>query len=296
MAQIRFSIIIVSYKKIDIVIDCINSIFKHNDIDDRLEVILVDNSPGHNVYEAVMAKFDSVIGIKNENTGFGAGNNLGASRASGEYVLFLNPDTILVEPVLGFAVQKFQENSRLALFGLKLININMTRNMSMYFINGGGILSAIATKLCNAFDIYIDGYMYVSGANMFVRHSDFIESGQFDENIFMYYEEPDLTLRLRQINKSTAYFKEKRIIHLEGGTSSDEKLALSRRIEAAIYYCRKYKFSPEALLTRELRLNYLKRFIYKITLNSKSESVDSTIDLLKENLHKIRKVSAADNI
>lgn len=286
MSQIKLAIIIVSYKNIEIAIDCINSVYRYNDIGSQLEVILVDNSPDHNVYNAVMDKFSSVIGIKNKNTGFGSGNNLGATKATGSYLLFLNPDTILVEPVFEFAIKKFEQHPKLSMFGLKLISEKMTRNMSFYLINGGGAISSMITKLCNALDIYVDGMMYVSGANMFVRHEDFIQCGQFDEKIFMYYEEADLTRRLRMQGKSTAYFKDKRIIHLEGGTSSDGELALRRRLDSAIYYNLKHSKNPKTIFARELRLNYIKLVIYRLTGMGEINQINLNINILLEYLRR----------
>ncbi len=262
--------------------DCIESIYRFNDIESQLEVILVDNSPGHNVYEAVMPKFRNVIGVKNDNTGFGAGNNLGETKARGKYLLFLNPDTILVEPIFRFAIERFEEDQNLAIFGLKLISVSMQRNMSFFLLNSGGIIRSAIIKLCNAMDIYLDGAMYVSGANMFVRHDDFISCGKFDEKIFMYYEEPDLTKRLRAMGRVTAYFKEKKIIHLEGGTSSDNELALRRRLDSAIYYNRKYSINPLKQLFRELRLNYVKRALHRLTGIGSIKHIDLNATVLLE--------------
>ena len=128
MTKISLSVIIVSYKQADIVLDCISSIYQYNDIGEQLEIILVDNSPTHNVYHAVVEEFATVHAIKNNNTGFGAGNNLGAAKATGEYILFLNPDTILVESIFKFAINKFEINSNLSMFGLKLVSKKLKRN------------------------------------------------------------------------------------------------------------------------------------------------------------------------
>lgn len=288
MSPIQLSIIIVGYKNDKIAIDCINSIYRHNDIGSQLEVILVDNSPDHNVYDAVTENFEAVVGIKNTNTGFGAGNNLGATKAHGTYLLFLNPDTILVEPIFRYAINKFNENRKLGMFGLKLINENMTRNMSFYLLNGGGLISSLITKICNVMDIYLNGIMYVSGANLFIRHEDFIKCGKFDEKIFMYYEEPDLTRRLNMQGKITAYFKEKKIIHLEGGTSSDNELALRRRLDSAIYYNQKYSQNPARMFSRELRLIYVKLALSKLTGIGDINRMKLNVSVLSEYIDRLK--------
>ena len=285
-----FSIIIVSYKNIEIVLECINSIYQYNDIGEKIEVILVDNSPDHNVHNAVKNKFSSVIGIKNINNGFGAGNNLGAARARGEYLLFLNPDTILVEPIFSFAINKFELNRRLGMFGVKMVSRDLTRNTSFYLMSGAGIINSLVAKLCNKLDIYLDKYMYVAGANMFVRKEDFLKCGQFDDKIFMYYEEPDLTNRLHAIGKYTAYFKNKKIIHLEGGTSVGSELAMRRRLDSTIYFNLKYSIDSKHVFLRELRLNRLKLFIYKLLGIRGANELNINIRVLAEYLRRPKDV------
>ena len=282
MSKIMLSIVIVGYKNTGITIDCIDSIYKHNDIGSQLEVILVDNSPNHNVYQAITNRFDSVIGVRNNNNGFGAGNNLGATKAQGDYLLFLNPDTILIEPVFGFAIKEFEKHQNLSMFGVKLVSKELTRNMSFYMMNNGGIISSLITKFTNFFDAYVDGLMYISGADMFVRHEDFIRCGKFDEKIFMYYEEPDLARRLRASGKKIAYYKNKKIIHLEGGTSSDSELTLRRRLDSAIYYNTKYNKNPKIVFLQELRLNYLKLIIFRFFGIGNINKLNFNIKILSE--------------
>jgi GT2 family glycosyltransferase len=286
--EVIFSIIIVSYKDEGIVIDCINSINKYNDIGAGLEIILVDNSPEHNVYNAVQANFSKVKCIKNINNGFGAGNNLGANNAAGKYLLFLNPDTILVEPVLNFAISKFKQDDKLAMFGVKMVSKELLRNASFYLIDSGGLLRSVVAKLCNRWDLYLNGYMYVAGADMFVRKIDFISCGKFDEKIFMYYEEPDLTNRLLRLGKRTAYFKGKKIIHLEGGTTKNSAIALSRRLDSAIYFNLKYSKNPSSMFLRELRLLKLKIYVYRLFRFGDVEKLNSNIDILTKYINKLK--------
>jgi len=283
MKKVKLSVIIVGYKNVGMVIDCIESINRFNDIGKQMELIVVDNSPDSEVLQVIESLFPSVINIKNENNGFGGGNNVGAIHASGEFLLFLNPDTILVEPIFSFGLQKFAENSQLSMFGVKLVDRQLESNLSFYFWNGAGMFRSICIRLANKFDIYIDGFMYVAGADMFVRRSDFFDCGCFDENIFMYYEEPDLTRRLRSLGKKTAYFKDRKIIHLEGGTTSNSELALRRRLDSAIYYYTKYSLSPKTMLARELRYEKIKAILLRLGIKIR-QNPNEKIIILKEYL------------
>src|SRR5699024_9212479 len=116
------SIVIVTYKKLDIVINCLDSIEKYNDIGKQLEVIVVDNSPDNTIVKFINNEYPDVKTIKSANNGFGAGNNTGFKASSGKYTLFLNPDTILIESIFEFAIRKFEENPKLGIFGLKLLD------------------------------------------------------------------------------------------------------------------------------------------------------------------------------
>lgn len=287
--NIIFSVVIVGYKNIEIVIDCIKSIYRFNDIGEGLEIIFVDNSPNHNVYEAVRNNFESVVAIKNINNGFGAGNNVGAAQAKGRYLLFLNPDTILVESIFSYAIKKFDFHKDMGMFGVKMVNKSLARNLSFYLLNGGGIMRSMVVKLCNRFDIFLDKYMYVAGANMFIRKDDFLNCGRFDESIFMYYEEPDLTNRLHEIGKYTAYFKDKKIIHLEGGTNTDSELALRRRLDSLIYFNNKYSMDARIVIIRELRLNRVKYVFYMAFRLGRNNGVAMNIRVLLEYLRRLKK-------
>ena len=242
----KLSVIIVSYENCEILRDCLESIKKFNDLKDEVEIIISDNSITNNVYEMVKKDYPEIQIIKNNNIGFGPANNRAVDISSGEYLLFLNPDTILLEPIFQFAVDKFEQQSNLALFGIKLMNVNGTANNSFFAMDNYTLSWTLLMKAFSKFDIYIDGKMYIAGADLFVRKSAFEAAGRFDENIFMYYEEPDLIKRIRRLpnNYVTSFFPEKKMIHLEGATENKDVQStvkkVGRSIETYKYYCKKW--------------------------------------------------------
>lgn len=272
----ELSVIIVSYKNLKILKDCLNSIKKYNDIGNKLQVIVSDNSPDMEVFNYIENHYSWVNVIKNENKGFGAGNNRGVEISSGKYLLFLNPDTILIEPIFSFAIEKFENDKNLALFGYQLLSKNGKENPSFYIMDHFGIIATFHEKECRKRHKYNDGEMYIAGADLFVRRASFDEAGQFDENIFMYDEEPDLIKRIKQKaeSKETAFFPEKHIIHLEGGTSgrdSEAELRLRKRItEADKYYAEKWNMDIKKILEGKRRYVNLKILLYFFT-NRKAE-------------------------
>ena len=266
--QKDLSVIIVSYKSLDLLLSCLGSIKKYNDIGSKLEVIVSDNSPDMEVFNYLKNHYRWVNVIKNENNGFGAGNNRGVEISSGKYLLFLNPDTVLIEPIFSFAVKKFNDNKDLALFGYQLISKKGKENPSFYMLDHFGITATIYEKFCRKHHKYVDGEMYIAGADLFVRRRSFDEAGRFDENIFMYDEEPDLIKRIKQKaeSKRTAFFPEKHIIHLEGGTcekDTESELRLRKRItKADEYYAAKWNIDIRKMLKAKRRYINVKSFVY----------------------------------
>ena len=116
MDKIILSIIIVSHKNLEVLRNCLDSIYLYNDIGECLEIIVVDNSPEDNIYHYIKNNYSDIMILRMDNKGFGAANNLGAKIAKGEYLLFLNPDTILIEPIFKFAINQFEKDDKLSMF------------------------------------------------------------------------------------------------------------------------------------------------------------------------------------
>lgn len=286
----KLSIIIVSYNNIDILNDCLQSIKKHNDIGDCLEVIVSDNSDNNTVVDFVREKYSWVKTVKNSNIGFGTGNNRGFEVSTGEYLLFLNPDTIIIEPIFKFAIEQFQRDPQLVLFGIQLMNKSMKTNPSFYFIDRHGIIYTLLEKMCRSVGCYIDGKMYIAGADLFVRRNIFEVAGKFDENIFMYNEEPDLIKRIKAKSNhyKTAFFKNKKMIHLEGGTSQQdaqkEYNMRKRIIIADKYYAQKWNMDAKKILKAKCRYIKFKKILYIFTNPDKYEHQKKLISLFESEM------------
>lgn len=279
--MIKFSIIIVSYNNVEILEECIKSIFRHNDIGNSLEVIIVDNSPNEDLYFYIKDKYKKILIIKNTNSGFGDGNNIGVSHSNGEYLLFLNPDTILVEPIFRFAINKFEENPEIGLFGVKLLDENMNDNLSYYFLKDKGIVNNQLLKIFNKMNLFIPNKMFISGANMFMRKSDFIKIGKFDNNFFMYMEERDLTMRLIKLKKKNAFYKDKSIIHLEGQSSDKGSKSFRIQLDSLKYFCEKYDMNYNEILNKKMKYLKRKRVLLKI-LKKNTITVNDEIKIVNQ--------------
>lgn len=286
MNNIHLSVIIVSFNNLKIITDCLDSINKYNDIGESLEVIIIDNSTNYNIYNDVKKNYRNVRIIKNENKGFGEANNRGVELSKGTHILFLNPDTILIEPIFSFAIEKFRQEKNLALFGVKLLDKDLKNNVSFHFMDINGVFMSQIDKVFNKLNLYIDGKMFILGANIFVDKELFLQVSCFDEEIFMYNEEADLTKRIKKLGLKTAYFKDKRLIHLENQTSVSSVDTYTKRINSLMYYNKKYNIDNLKVLKREIRSEKLKLLIYTLLLHKeKKEIFKSRILILKKALN-----------
>lgn len=241
------STIVVTYKSNDVIYNCINSIYRYNDIGSRLEVIIVDNSPhDYPTPDILLQKYKELTIIKNNtNGGYGNGNNIGALAARGKYLLFLNPDTQLTENLFNFALNKFRNDKYLALFGIKILNGKKKPLLSFAFRIENTILSeTFIIKIFDKFNIFLPNLMVTSGACMFMRKSVFVQAGLFDENIFLFSEEPYIAKKIKLLNKNykIGFFPQKKIVHFK-----KQFLPISLRtrisLKSQIYFLDKFGFS-----------------------------------------------------
>jgi len=217
------SVIVVTYRSSSIIVPCLQSIQRFNDIGDRLHVTVVDNSPtGDSTYELVCNEFPWVQAVRNpKNGGYGQGNNVGARSSIGQYLLFLNPDTELIEPVFGFAISAFESDSHLAVFGVQTLTADHKRAPSFILRQQYVTKYPLGVpRLVSSMGHFNAKTMVCSGAAMFIRRDVFQRIGCFDEELFMYFEESDVWNRIDMLSEGWhgRFFGRKRLVHL-GGSS-----------------------------------------------------------------------------
>ena len=234
------SIIIVNYNSSEMVVDCINSIYKHTS-GVTYEVIVVDNASEEGSLQVLKDNFgDGIKLIESEvNLGFGKANNLGAEKAEGEYLFLLNPDTLLLNNAVKILCDYLEKNPEVGVAGGNLYSPDLAptpsfcrtfdsienekKNSSWQKL----IMSRVKTKLkigsnkamseFNYKDIP-EKVAYIFGADMMLKKSVFHKVGGFDRDFFMYGEEEELTYRITQLSLNVMAVPEAKIIHLEGAT------------------------------------------------------------------------------
>ena len=210
------SVIILNYNAGELLLNCIESIRKSSY--NNLELIVVDNISSDESQITCKEKYPDVRLIQNkENLGYCGGNNVGIKEAKGEFIVILNPDTI-VEPnwlnELILAYEKFGEG----LYQPKILSLNKkdviqsTGNMLHLF--GFGFARDKGTKITNKIE-EIEKIGYASGTCLFTSMEVITKVGLLDEFLFLYHDDLDLGWRAAQIGINSYYVPKSKIFHVE---------------------------------------------------------------------------------
>jgi GT2 family glycosyltransferase len=267
------------------VIECINSILKHTAAIEY-EIIVVDNNSDDKIEEVLLTSHPGVLFFKNDyNGGFGYANNIGLAHAKGKYVFFLNPDTLLLNNVCQILYDYLECNNNVAASGCRVYDKNLNNQISY------GRFPTVIQYLLEVFPvkwvsdnyknkISSEGYLtedldldveFISGADLFVRKSVLEHIGGFDENFFLFFEEVDLCMRIKNAGYEIRITSQAKLIHLMGQTMqvSFQKFKWfeeSRYVFLRKYYSKKFiVFSKSIFIFRYLFLwlKYLDKEWYK---------------------------------
>ncbi len=239
----KFSIIILNYRTFELTRDCINSIFLECK-NVSFEIIVVDNASGDGSAEKLEKEFgDKILLIKNnKNSGFGAGNNIGAKKAKGEYLFFLNSDTIIRNNILRLAEVYLEKEKNIGILAPKLNIKDGSEQKNAY-----GDFPTVFSIIFNKFksdkieERKIFEKDWVSGAAFFIKKSIFNKVGGFDENIFMYFEDIDLCKRVRDIGFKIVVNKSLFLTHLVSGSSKGRNKKMKEDYyNSQDYFLKKY--------------------------------------------------------
>jgi GT2 family glycosyltransferase len=206
-------------------------------------VVVVDNASTDDSLESAQATAMSLnlIFLRNaQNTGFAAACNQGARESKGDYLLFLNPDTRVEPDAIGTAIAFMEstENVNTAVCGAQLVDENgkisrtcARRPTPVHFATKMLGLDRIAprrfkTHMMDDWDHRTTRCVdHVMGAFYLIRRSDFERFGGFDERFFVYLEDLDLSIRLRDAGHEIVYLTSARAYHKGGGSSETVKAA-----------------------------------------------------------------------
>jgi GT2 family glycosyltransferase len=230
----RVSILLVSYNTRAMTLDCLRSLAAETSV--AHEVTVVDNNSPDGSAAAIAAAFPHLRLIASrENLGFAKGNNVAAAEASGEYLLLLNPDTVILDRAVDRLVAFADRTPGAGIWGGRTLNADMSLNHMSAFgdLTLWGLFCR-ATGLAVAFpksDLFNPDEMggwdrgserevdVVQGCFFLIRRALWERMGGFDLTFVMYGEEADLCRRARAAGARPRMTPEATIIHYAGASS-----------------------------------------------------------------------------
>jgi len=210
------SIIVLNYNAGDLLLNCIKSIKKSSY--ENIEIIVVDNISSDGSQIKCQEKYPDIKLIQNkENLGYCGGNNVGIQASKGEFVIILNPDTVVESNWLDELISahnKFGDG----LYQPKILSLNeeniIQSTGNMLHVFGFGFARDKGKKIVDKNE-EIEKINYASGTCLFTTKKVLDNIGLFDEFLFLYHDDLDLGWRASQVGISSFYVPTSKIFHVE---------------------------------------------------------------------------------
>ena len=231
-------VVLVTWNSTDILFRCLDSLAKSATKDVRVNITVVDNGSSVRPTRADFPPNLVTNLITNErNLGFARACNAGAAEGSSEYLLFLNPDTLVGDGVLRTALDFMAspEHADTAILGVRTTDIAGTTHRTCahlptfrMLLNSWLFLDRAFPRACPGFLMrnwdhsetkYVD---HVIGAFFIVRREVFLAMRGFDESFFVYLEDLDFCARARQRDMKVVFLANVSVFHQQGGVSRQD--------------------------------------------------------------------------
>ncbi|MGV0925274.1 glycosyltransferase family 2 protein [Empedobacter tilapiae] len=293
----KVSIIIVSYnapKHLEICLDSCREALR----DVEGEVIVVDNNSSEINFDLLQKSFQEVkFLLEKENKGFAKANNIGVENASGEYILILNPDTIIPENLFEDLIQFYQSKENIGFVGVRLIdtdgnfhpeskrNIPTARNsFTKLFSRFNNFNKSNYYKL-EVGEFEIAPCEILVGAFMFTTKKIYQEIGGFDSHYFMYGEDIDLSFSSELAGYGNYYKGDVTVLHYKGESTKKDKKYYKHFFEAMMIFLAKY-YQKNWLHYQLLRSGILIKYLIQVFKMSFNQSINQSIKKIeKGDLH-----------
>lgn len=280
--MMKISLVIVTYNSSKHIYDCLDSIFNYNDIGDELEIIVVDNASAeqHTMFEGIKKKYGERIILKDsgKNGGYGYGNNVGIQLSSSDLVIVMNPDVRLVDTIFKSIIKEFKKEDT-GLIGVNFVDGSLPFYVKPEKVN---LWSQLIHPLRILFKKYNENTMYMSGSFLAFKKKAFYEAGMFDERIFMYTEEPDITNRIQGKGYHAKWCPSIQVKHLAHGRDFNIKTE-EMTTQSLFYYAGKYNMDMHNNIRVKIKLLGIKRLVARIMNNQfKAELFGQRLNYLKQ--------------
>ncbi|ETY72718.1 hypothetical protein LFAB_16125 [Lactiplantibacillus fabifermentans T30PCM01] len=298
MGKKRTSVIIVTWNNEADIEQCINSIIK---FESDVQIVVVDNNSSDKTLQIVgMISSKHIIVVElHENIGFARANNIGVRHATGDYILFLNPDAYFIES--GIKKLERQLNDEVGLVGCKLLDSHRKLQPSMFMfdkpinivIEQFQLGRIFPESLKQNFVPYLSKHEkkseadWLVGAFLLLTAEDCAQISGFSTDYFLYAEDMDIAFKVHMLGKKVVFAPDYSIVHIGGSSerqdlssSKKEKMFLSRK-----KFSEKYGFHNMNIFYSSYLVKYV--VFYFISLftdryKEKSVTYKNTINILKK--------------
>jgi len=260
MDRCNISVLIVNWNTCDLVCECLRSVYEQT-CHATYEVIVVDNASDDGSCDCIGEEFDQVQLIRSsENLGFARGNNLAAKHACGDYLLLLNPDTVVQRDSLRTLLEYAKHHSDGGAWGgvCELPDGSVDPgcrqqepDIRQRFQDLLGFAATKVAHLDRSTD-FAGRVPILSGAYMMVHSDIWHEMGGFDESFTLYAEETDLCYRIRQAGYGIYMTGNSRIMHNTGSGDPYDPVRKLNCTRGLMHFYRKHFTHCQAICAATL--------------------------------------------
>ena len=266
------SIIILNYNVKELLLNCLDSVFKSKLKRDKWQIIVVDNGSEDDSVEAVREKYPQVELLENKrNLGFAGGNNVGVKVASAAVILFLNPDTIIVDQAIQKSYQYLMSNPEIGALTCRVelsdgrLDYSCHRGFptpwnSLMFFTGLAKILPQSSFLAGYTATYLDinkahEIDCLTGAFMMVRKKAGNQINWWDEDYFWNGEDIEFCYNLKEKGWKIYFYPDVKIIHYKGSSARQVRhKTISHGISAMRIFYLKHYYHRYPLLLRDFVL------------------------------------------
>jgi len=273
---LKVSVIIVNHNTGNILKDCLDSLYRFENVDD-IEIFIIDNFSNDDsraVIENLKKKYERInILFTDTLVSFSAANNLGIQKASGEYILIMNPDIIFTEPVLDKLCGILKAETSIGGITPALTGTDGKFQRNYFqrfptirqFVYFQSVFAKLFNKSARRMNKYLEnqdidistGKMYfteqIPCAFLMTTRNMFDKIGLMDENFILFYEDVDLCYRIAR-EKKLAVDASIKITHLGGSSfkSEDNWWMFGRFTVSMLYFFKKHYSSTRYMLLKAI--------------------------------------------
>jgi GT2 family glycosyltransferase len=262
------SVVIVNYNTERLLKACLESVYAGVN-GTPLDIWVVDNHSQDQSVTMVRSLFPRVKIIENpSNVGFSRANNLVVAQSQSDYILLLNPDTLIIGDAIERVVKFMKEHPEVGIAGCKVLNRDGTLQLAcrrsiptpkvaFYRLSGLSRLFPKSRIMARYNMTYEDPEQThevdaVSGAFLMIRRKVVEQIGLLDERFFMYGEELDWCLRAKRAGWTVMYYPDARIVHYKGESTKYNSRKAAVEFYRAMYLFHKKHFAGDCSLLTNL--------------------------------------------